>query len=108
MIKDLIIVGAGGMGRTMYDLAQESIGYETYYVIRGFIDDNLNTLKGFDNYPPVLGTISDYIPQNNEVFVCSIGGHARRVCMEKLIEKGALFISLIHKTARIGTNVKMC
>ena len=27
--------------------------------------------------------------------------------MEELINKGALFISLIHHTARIGTNVKL-
>ena len=53
----LIIIGAGGMGRTLYDMAQESIGYKTEFVIKGFIDDNVNALDGFiDNiYPSIIG-----------------------------------------------------
>ncbi len=106
-MKKLIIIGAGGMGRTMYDLAKESVGYGVKYDIVGFIDDNINALDNFNNYPPILGTIRDYIPNRNEAFVCSIGGHSRKTCIENLLSKGAEFITLIHKTARIGSNVKM-
>lgn len=106
-MKKLIIIGAGGMGRTMYDLAKESIGYAEEFEIYGFIDDNVDALNGFENYPPLLGTIKDYQPKADEVFVCSIGGHSRKTCIENLLSKGAEFIALIHKTARIGTNVKM-
>lgn len=106
-MKNLIIIGAGGMGRTMYDLARESHGYGTEFEIAGFIDDNLEALAGFENYPPMLGTISDYVPKENEVFVCSIGGHFRKKCIETLLSRGAEFIPLIHNTARVGTNVKM-
>ena len=65
-MKQLVIIGAGGMGRTVYDLAVESIGYGTEYTIKGFIDDNLASLEGFPNYPPMLGTISDYQPAEDE------------------------------------------
>lgn len=106
-MKHLIIVGAGGMGRTMYDLAKESYGYGDEFEIYGFIDDNIRALDEFENYPPIIGTISTYIPNKDEVFVCSIGGLYRRACIEKMIGKGAEFITLIHKTARIGTNVRM-
>lgn len=106
-MKNLVIIGAGGMGRTMYDLAKESYGYGEEYVISGFIDDNIHALDEFENYPHVIGTISSYTPNKEEVFVCSIGGHSRRTCIEKMLEKGAEFISLIHKTARIGTNVRV-
>lgn len=106
-MKDLIIIGAGGMGRTMYDLARESLGYGTEFDIRGFIDDNLNALVSFKNYPPVIGKISDYQPEQNEVFVCSIGGQSRKKCIISLINRKAEFISLIHNTARVGTNVQM-
>lgn len=102
-----MIVGAGGMGRTMYDLARESNGYGDDFEIAGFIDDNPEALDGFKNYPPVLGTISGYEPKADDVFVCSIGGHSRRQCIEKLLAKGADFIPLIHRTARIGSNVRM-
>lgn len=106
-MKQLIIIGAGGMGRTFYDLAKESIGFETEYIIKGFIDDNTICLQGFRHYPPILGTISDYMPKAEEVFVCSIGGIARRKCMEAIISKGGKFLTMIHKSARIGTNVEI-
>lgn len=104
-MKDLIIIGAGGMGRTLYDLCKESCGYETEFQIKGFVDDNLNALENFKNYPPIIGSISTYLPKDNDVFVCSIGGDSRRACMSQIIERCGTFISLIHKTARIGSNV---
>lgn len=105
-MKNLIIIAAGGMGRTLYDMSRESTGYGDEFVIKGFIDDNLHALDGFANYPPVLSRISTYVPQENDVFVCSIGGAVRKKCIEELISRGAQFINLIHRTARIGTNVQ--
>lgn len=105
-MKNLIIIAAGGMGRTLYDMSRESMGYGDEFVIKGFIDDNLHALDGFVNYPPILDKISTYTPQENDVFVCSIGGSARKKCMEELINRGATFLNLIHRTARIGTNVQ--
>ena len=104
-MKHLIIIGAGGMGRTLYDMARESVGYVDVFDIKGFIDDNTGALDDFANYPPIIDTIQAYVPQQDDVFVSSIGGAARRACMERMIEKGAEFIQLIHRTARLGTNV---
>ena len=104
-MKHLIIIGAGGMGRTMYDMARESIGYGTQYDIRGFIDDNTSALNNFANYPPLIAPIQGYQPDENEVFICSIGGSDRKKCMEEIISKGGQFLTMIHSTARIGTNV---
>lgn len=106
-MKHLIIIGAGGMGRTVYDTARESLGYGEEFDIIGFIDDNLHALDGFENYPPILGTISDYLPQPDDVFVSSIGGASRRPCMEAIIARGGEFQPIIHRTARLGTNVKL-
>lgn len=106
-MKNLIIIGAGGMGRTVYSNALESVGYGEKFVVKGFIDDNLKALEGFPNYPPVIGTIRDYQPQENDVFVSSIGGASRKACMEEIIRRGGEFLDLIHQTARLLTNVKM-
>ena len=106
-MKNLIIIGAGGMGRTVYSNALESVGYGEKYTVKGFLDDNLEALNGFPNYPPVIDSIRDYQPQENDVFVSSIGGAARRPCMEEIIGRGGEFIELIHQTARIYTNVKL-
>lgn len=106
-MKNLIIIAAGGMGRTFYDIARESVGYGTEFVIKGFIDDNLSALDGFSGYPPILGKIDEYVPETEDVFTCSIGSIARKKCMESIMSKGGEFVTLIHNTARIGTNVKM-
>lgn len=106
-MKQLVIIGAGGMGRTFYDMARESIGYNETYTIKGFIDDNLAALEGFPNYPPMLGRIEDYQPATDDVFVCSIGGTSRRKCMEEIISRGGHFLTMIHHTARLGTNVEI-
>lgn len=106
-MKHLIIIGAGGMGRTMYDMARESVGFGTEYDIKGFIDDRADALAGYVGYPSVLGAINDYEPEANDVFVCSIGGSGRRSCMEKILQRGGELMTMIHKTARIGSNVKI-
>ena len=104
-MKQLIIIGAGGMGRVMYDMSRESIGYGTEFTIKGFIDDNIHSLDKFCNYPPILNTIADYQPCPKDVFICSIGGTSRKACMETIINKGGKILTLIHSTARIGSNV---
>lgn len=106
-MNNLVILGAGGMGRTLYSNAVECQGFGESFVIRGFVDNNLNALDGFDNYPPILGKICDYQPQPDDVFVSSIGGEMRKLCMESIIQRGGIFINLIHKTARIYTNSKL-
>jgi sugar O-acyltransferase (sialic acid O-acetyltransferase NeuD family) len=106
-MKNLIIIGAGGMGRTIYSNALECIGYGKSFLVKGFIDDNINALNGFQNYPPLIGTIKDYVPNENDVFVSSIGGSSRRPCMEEIISRGGEFMELIHKTARIYNNAKL-
>lgn len=104
-MKHLIIIGAGGMGRTLFDIARESMGYGEIFDIKGYLDDNTHALDNYDNYPPVIGTIAGYDIQKDDVFSFSIGGDSRRKCIESLLERNAEFINLIHKTARIGTNV---
>lgn len=106
-MKNVIIIGAGGMGRTMFDLIRESVGYGEIFTIKGFIDDNLSALDGYIGYSPIIDTISKYVPQQEDVFVCSIGGSSRKNCIESIISNGGIFQTIIHKTARIGTNVRI-
>ena len=107
-MKNLIIIGAGGMGRSVYSMVVECDGYNVEYVVKGFIDNNLFSLEGFDDYPPVLGTIDDYIPQENDIFICSIGDIiAKKRCCEQLSQKGAVFITIVHPLARVVKTAKL-
>lgn len=104
-MKQLIIIGAGGMGRTLYSNILESVGYGESFEVKGFIDDDFHALDSFKNYPPVIGKINEYIPETDDVFVCSMGGASRKPCMEGIISRGGEFINVIHRTARLLTNV---
>ena len=107
-MKNLIIIGAGGMGRCVYCIAENSIGYGTEFTIKGFLDDNLKALDGFKGYEPVLSGITDYQPKEDDVFVCSIGEVATKVNIcEALKKKGGKFITLVHTNAVIGKNSRI-
>lgn len=108
IMKNLIIVGAGGMGREVYNLATHCRGYNTDYSIKGFIDDNLNSLDKFHGYPSVIETVENYIVDVNDVFVCSIGDvETKKICIKKILDRGGDFINLIHPLAQINLNTKI-
>ena len=105
-MKDLIIIGAGSMGRSLYNIALGCKGYGTEFTIKGFLDDSLTQLDSFTGYPPILDTIGNYSVQQNDVFACSIGDVQTkyRLC-QSIIARGGEFITLIHNQARVCGNV---
>ena len=95
---DIVILGAGGMGRETFEVVQDT--YPNYRV-KGFLSDVPNMLDGFKNYPPLLGTIKDYEVQPNDRFILAIGDVAgRRKIAESILSRGGEFINLIHPTAK--------
>lgn len=107
-MKNLIIIGAGGMGRDVYDIALHSIGYGKDFMVKGFIDDNVHSLDSFCGYPPILSTIKEYIPQENDVFTCSLGNvQVKEKLCELIKSKGGVFKTLIYENAQISKNVKI-
>ena len=107
-MKNLIILGAGGMGRQVSLFAKGCAGYQKEYVIKGFLDDNPNAMKGFEEFPPLLGSVDNYEIQPNDVFFNSIGDiQAKKRCINKILDRGGEFITLIHPTASVseGTTI---
>ena len=72
-MKNLVIVGARGFGREVYDLATQCSGYNLEYVIKGFLDDKADALDGFENYPSIISSVEDYKIEEDDVFVCALG-----------------------------------
>lgn len=107
-MKHLIILGAGGMGRQVYLFAQSCKGYNEEYIIKGFLDDNPNSMDGYDNYPPLLGTVDGYMIEKDDVFFNSIGDvTAKKKCINKILDRGGEFVSLIHPTAGVSKGAKI-
>ena len=104
-MKNLLIIGARGWGREVFTLAQGCIGYQTEFVIKGFLDDKADALEGKPGYPPIIDSVEHYMPEPDDVFVCALGDvHWKKHYSEIIINKGGRFINLIHKTAAIGLN----
>lgn len=96
---DIIIAGAGGCGREVYEMALDTYSSEEYR-IRGFLSDEPDALKDFPDVreqADIIGTIVDYEPQENERFIVAIGDvQGRKHVIRVLQSKGAKFINLIH------------
>ena len=97
-MKDLIIVCAGGFGREVYYMAK-SIGK---WNIKGFIDDNPHALDGVNIALPIIGTIKDWMPSENEVFALGVSNPKTKEAIIKIMKaKGAMFETLIAPHSRI-------
>lgn len=101
-MKHLIIIGAGGLGRQMYTWAKECPGYNEEFDIKGFLDDNINALNGFDGYPSVLSKIDSYAISEEDVFALAIGDNGnRKKCIANIKNKGGNFLTLIHPSSYV-------
>jgi len=104
-MKNLIIIGARGFGREVYDLATQCSGFNIEYVIKGFLDDKADALDGFENYPAILSSVEDYKIQEDDVFVCALGTVKwKKYYAELIMAKGGSFINLIHPSTKLNTN----
>lgn len=107
-MKRLIIVGAGGFGREVYAWAKDHPDCGKLWGPTGFLDDNPSALDGFDYPVEVLGSIDSYQVGDYDVFLCAIGApEVKRNVVERMLAKGAAFISLIHPHAVLGENVSI-
>ncbi|WP_281234395.1 sialic acid O-acetyltransferase [Flavobacterium gelatinilyticum] len=104
-MKNLIIIGARGFGREVYDLALQCAGFNIEYIIKGFLDDKSDALEGFENYPKIVGSVEDYEIQEDDIFVCALGTVKwKKYYAELILAKGGKFINLIHPSTNLNTN----
>jgi len=94
-MKDLVIIGAGGFGRTIYWQCDADYGNGREWTVKGFLDDRIGVLDGFGVPKPVLGDPFTYQPQANEIYLCALGEpKMRRKYTLPIVAKGAEFINL--------------
>ncbi|MDO4321562.1 MAG: acetyltransferase [Lachnospiraceae bacterium] len=102
-MKKIIIVGAGGFGRELLQWIKDINKVAPTWEILGFIDDNTSALDGVEIDYPVIGTISDWKPKEDEEFALAMGSPAlKRKIVSILKEKGAKFATVIHPTALLS------
>lgn len=100
-MKRIIIIGAGGHGKVVADIARNNEYDEIL-----FLDDNPNINKCY-NYA-IVGNISDAKSYKEYDFVIAIGNsEVRKSVQEKLENEGLNIVSLIHPNAVIGEYIKI-
>ena len=107
-MRHLLIIGARGWGREVYDIAKACIESGLDIDVKGYLDDKVDALDGYDNYPPIIGAVETYEIKEDDVFICAVGDvNYKKHYVSIVEEKGGEFISLVHPTAIIGTNAKL-
>lgn len=106
-MRNLVIIGASGFAREMYDLALTCYGDDLDFKVKGFLSDNPSNIEEM-GYPAVLNTVSDYKLEEGDVFFCAIGNlFHRKKTVDIILSKGGKFINLIHPTAILSPSVKL-
>ncbi len=108
IMKRLLIVGAGGLGREVANWAVDEIKNSSRWIITGFLDDNPNALNGKQTSIPLIGSIAGFVPISGVYVVIAMGNPAvRRKLHEDLLVKGAQFANVIHPTAIVAEGVRL-
>lgn len=108
-MKNLILIGAGDWACEVYAWIHDAVQYNSEYIFKGFIDDNLNALSNTNiDKNLLLSTINDYKIKEDDVFICVI---ANTIYREKVVvaleSKGAKFTNAIHKSVLTFNNVNI-
>ena len=101
-MKELVIIGAGGHGRVIADIAQKLGVYKTI----SFLDDgDAKETMGL----PIIGRSSDVEKYTNtaDIFVAIGNSAVRGEFIERLLAMGANVPTLIHPSAIIGACVEI-
>lgn len=108
MPKDLIIVGAGSMGREVLQWIKDINKIEKRWNILGFINDDRAALDDYACGHSIIGTIEEWQPKKGQEFVCAIADpFGKEKVANKLKKRGAVFVSIIHPTAIISDHAEL-
>jgi sugar O-acyltransferase (sialic acid O-acetyltransferase NeuD family) len=106
--SNVVVVGAGGFGREVLQWLRHSPDCNERWVIKGFLDDRLGALEGFDSQTRVLAGLQDYVLSAGDVFLCAIGQPGVRRQVHELIEaRGGKCLTFVHPSALIAASARL-
>lgn len=102
-MNKLLIVGAGGLGREVYQWTLQIKSINEKWDFVGFLDDNIKALDEYNLSHKIVGSVTDYVPKQDEYLICAVGNPIIRskIC-NKLLKRDAMFTNIIHPTALIS------
>ena len=113
-MQDVIIVCAGNRGKSIYynimwaNAKADDKHEERPYNLLGFINDIPDALDGSGIDAPILGSISDWYPKGDELYIMGTADpKAKEKLATMLKERGCRFISFVSPNAVVPPDLKM-
>ncbi len=112
MKKNIVIVGSGAVAAEITSfLYDTNFASDCNLELKGYLEYDYNIEKYYKHYElskPVLGDIDTYQIKDNDYFIVGIADISfRKKMIEKLENRNAKFINLIHPTAIISATAKI-
>jgi sugar O-acyltransferase (sialic acid O-acetyltransferase NeuD family) len=111
MIKDLIILGAGGTGREVAEAVEEINSLGRKWNLIGFLDDDRQKHGIEYNGCPVLGAISTATHYGTCEFVFVLGNHRDLRLTKRVLERLSLdtnrFATLVHPSVQLSASAQL-
>ena len=102
-MTNLMIIGARGFGREIFHLALKCCGFQSDYLIGGFLDDKSDALMEFSGYPQIVSSVEAYEVKKDDLFICALGDpKQKKLYVEQILNKGGRFAYLDHPAATIA------
>jgi sugar O-acyltransferase (sialic acid O-acetyltransferase NeuD family) len=106
--KQLIVVGAGGLGREVFQYALDVLGKDAETEILGFLDDNPAALAGDPLEGKILGNTAEFRVEPQHRFVIGVGDPALRQTLAlQIAARGGRFARVIHSLAYVASTARV-
>jgi sugar O-acyltransferase (sialic acid O-acetyltransferase NeuD family) len=106
-MKNVVIVGAGGLGRQVLAQLQSDSAHGRDWRIQGFIDERGASVVPAELDCPWLGDPHHLQPDASQVFVVAIGDPASREAqLAPLLARGAVFMG-VHTRTLLGSRTQV-
>lgn len=104
--RQLLIIGARGFGREVLTYIQDD---NPLFTIKGFLDEKIDALDGYDRNVGIVGDPFTYIPQENDVFMAALGDPQLRFkYTATLRDKHQVdFATVVHPRANVAAHTAM-
>jgi sugar O-acyltransferase (sialic acid O-acetyltransferase NeuD family) len=106
MVKDVMILGAGGTGREVAEAIEDINSLGRKWNLLGFLDDDPQKHAREYNGYPVLGSISTAADYATCYFVLVLGNHRDLRLTKRVLDRLSLdrsrFATIIHPTAKLS------
>ncbi|MBR4172649.1 MAG: acetyltransferase [Kiritimatiellae bacterium] len=107
-MKQIVILGAGGLGREIVWVIERIQQIRPTYEILGFCDDAPALKAGTCANYPLLGKLADATFPAGTSFFCAIGNNKiRKAVFAQAIEKGLVPETILDPTAVIAPNASL-